>query len=91
VVVLICSLCRSHQKFPLEALLLQQEGSSPSTIGCHVMLMVLPAWSDHVTLAQLMHHVSGIPETENILLNKGFQPQDRVKRAPLRKAITAGP
>lgn len=40
---------------------------------------------------QLMHHVSGIPETEDILLNKGFQPQDRVKRETLRKAITAGP
>ena len=35
-----------------------------------------------------MHHVSGIPETEDILLNKGFQPQDGVKRATLRKAIT---
>jgi len=30
----------------------------------------------------------GIPETEDILLNKGFQPQDRIKRATLRKAIT---
>jgi len=49
------------------------------------MLMVLPAWSDQVTLAHLMHHVSGIPETEDILLNKGFQPQDRVKRETLRK------
>jgi hypothetical protein len=55
------------------------------------MLTVLPAWSDQVTLAQLMHQVSGIPETEDILLNKGFQPQDRVKRETLRKAITAGP
>jgi len=34
------------------------------------MLMVLPAWSDQVTLAQLMHHVSRIPETEDIPLNK---------------------
>jgi CubicO group peptidase (beta-lactamase class C family) len=35
-----------------------------------------------------MHHVSGIPETEDILINKGFRPQDRVKRATLRTAIT---
>jgi CubicO group peptidase (beta-lactamase class C family) len=72
-------------------LLLQQECklSVDDRLSRHVD--GLPAWSDQVTLAQLMHHVSGIPETEDILLNKGFQPQDRVKRATLRKAITAGP
>ncbi|HEX3199322.1 MAG TPA: serine hydrolase domain-containing protein [Propionibacteriaceae bacterium] len=31
------------------------------------------------------------PRDGDILLNKGFQPQDRVKRETLRKAITAGP
>ena len=78
----------SKQFTATAVLLLQQEGklSVDDRLSRHVD--GLPAWSDQVTLAQLMHHVSGIPETEDILLNKGFQPQDRVKRATLRKAIT---
>ena len=78
----------SKQFTATAVLLLQQDGklSVDDRLSRHVD--GLPAWSDQVTLAQLMHHVSGIPETEDILLNKGFQPQDRVKRATLRKAIT---
>jgi CubicO group peptidase (beta-lactamase class C family) len=69
----------SKQFTATAVLLLQQEGklSVDDRLSRHVD--GLPAWSDQVTLAQLMHHVSGIPETEDILLNKGFQPQDRVK------------
>ena len=48
----------------------------------------LPGWADQVTLAHLMHHVSGIPEIEEALIAKGHRPQDRVKRSTLRKAIS---
>ena len=34
-----------------------------------------------------MHHVSGIPETEDVLLGKGLTFQDRVTQRMLRKAI----
>lgn len=68
-------------------LLLQQEGELSVDDRLSRHLAGLPAWADGVTLAHLMHHVSGIPETEETLIDKGYRPQDRVKRATLRKAI----
>jgi CubicO group peptidase (beta-lactamase class C family) len=56
-------------------LLLQQEGKLSVDDRPSRQVDGLPAWSDQITLAQPMHHVSGIPETEEILLNEGFQPK----------------
>jgi CubicO group peptidase (beta-lactamase class C family) len=80
----------SKQFTATAVLLLQQEGKLSVDDRLSRQVDGLPASSDQVTLGQLMH-LSGIPETEDILLNEGFQPQDRVERATLRKAITAGP
>jgi CubicO group peptidase (beta-lactamase class C family) len=80
----------SKQFTATAVLLLQQEGKLSVDDRLSRQVDGLPAWSDQVTLAQLMH-LSGIPKTEDIQLNEGFQPQDRVKRATLRKAIAAGP
>ena len=77
----------SKQFTATAVLLLQQEGKLSVDDRLSRYLAGLPAWADRVTLAHLMHHVSGIPETEEILIDKGYRPQDRVKRATLRKAI----
>jgi hypothetical protein len=65
----------SKQFTATAVLLLQQEGelSFDDRLSRHVDGLL--AWSDQLTLAQLMHHVSGIPETEDILLNKASSPK----------------
>ena len=77
----------SKQFTATAVLLLQQEGKLSVNDPLSHHLDGLPRWADQVTLAQLMHHVSGIPETEDALIAKGYRPQDRVKRTTLRKAI----
>lgn len=68
-------------------LLLQQQGrlSIDDLLSEH--LRGLPAWADRVTLAQLMHMTSGIPEVvplvDKVLLGK----KDWVSRAEVRKII----
>ena len=77
----------SKQFTATAVLLLQQEGKLSVNDRLSHHLDGLPGWADQVTLAQLMHHVSGIPETEDILLDKGFRYQDHVTQKTLRKAI----
>lgn len=40
----------------------------------------LPTWSDDVTLDQLIHHTSGIPEYMPLLGDKGYEPEDTAGR-----------
>ena len=77
----------SKQFTATAVLLLEQDGKLSVNDRLSRHLDGLPGWADQVTLAQLMHHTSGIPETEDILLKQGFKPQDRVTQKTLRKAI----
>jgi CubicO group peptidase (beta-lactamase class C family) len=42
----------------------------------------LPAWSANVTVAQLMHHTSGIPDYVDLLEAQGYQQSDRATLGP---------
>ncbi len=77
----------SKQFTATAVLLLQQEGKLSVNDRLSHHLDGLPGWADQVTLAQLMHHVSGIPVVEDALIAKGSD-QDRVNRTTLRKAIS---
>jgi CubicO group peptidase (beta-lactamase class C family) len=51
----------------------------------------LPAWADSVTVAQLMHHTSGIPDYIGLLKAEGYQRSDRTTQDQALKAVAAVP
>ena len=91
----------SKQFTATAVLLLEQDGKLSVNDRLSRHLDGLPGWADQVTLAQLMHHVSGIPETEDVLLDKGFDApgsrhaedapkghrRDQTPRLPARRAM----
>ena len=48
----------------------------------------LPAWADTVTVSQLMHHTSGIPDYTGLLEAEGYQVSDRTTQAQALQALT---
>lgn len=51
----------------------------------------LPAWADSVTVAQLMHHTSGIPDYIGLLRAEGYQYGDRTTQDQALKALASAP
>jgi CubicO group peptidase (beta-lactamase class C family) len=50
-----------------------------------------PRWADTVTIAQLIHQTSGIPEYEGLLVKRGFQLTDRTTQDQALQAVAAVP
>jgi len=53
-------------------LLLAQRGEVDLDAAVSASLDGLPGWADEVTLRQMMHHESGIPDYIELLLDRGF-------------------
>lgn len=51
----------------------------------------MPPWAANVTLAQLMHHTSGIPDYIGLLVEQGFSYSDRTTEAQALQALAAAP
>jgi CubicO group peptidase (beta-lactamase class C family) len=51
----------------------------------------LPPWSDGVTVAQLIHHNSGIPDYTELLVNAGMAVTDRTTQRDAIEAVAAVP
>ncbi|WP_420891212.1 serine hydrolase domain-containing protein [Mycobacterium riyadhense] len=51
----------------------------------------LPAWSDKVTVAELMHHTSGIPDYVGLLQEEGYQFSDHTTEIEALQALAAAP
>jgi CubicO group peptidase (beta-lactamase class C family) len=51
----------------------------------------LPAWAAQVTIVELMHHTSGIPDYVGLLQEQGYQYSDRTTQADALKALAAAP
>jgi CubicO group peptidase (beta-lactamase class C family) len=49
----------------------------------------LPAWQGRITVSQLIHHTSGIPDYPDLLRRQGTASTDRVTSERARRAITA--
>ena len=47
----------------------------------------LPAWSQRVTIDELLHHTSGIPDYTRLLLDEGFEFEDETTQADALAAI----
>jgi CubicO group peptidase (beta-lactamase class C family) len=79
----------SKQFIAIGVLLLEQAGqlSTPDRLSEYVPGM--PAWADRVTLAQLIHHASGIPEYIGALGPKGWPEATLTKQDALAKISAA--
>ncbi|MFV8315374.1 serine hydrolase domain-containing protein [Mycobacterium sp. 23] len=51
----------------------------------------MPPWAANVTLAQLMHHTSGIPDYVGLLQEQGFSYADRTTEAQALRALAGAP
>lgn len=51
----------------------------------------LPKWAATVTISELIHQTSGIPEYEGLLAKQGFQPSDRTTEEQALQALAAVP
>ncbi|WP_205878483.1 serine hydrolase domain-containing protein [Mycobacterium camsae] len=51
----------------------------------------MPPWATNVTLTQLMHHTSGIPDYIGLLQQQGFSYADRTTEAQALQALVAAP
>lgn len=51
----------------------------------------MPPWAANVTLAQLMHHTSGIPDYTGLLAEQGYRYSDRTTEAQALQALAAVP
>ncbi|MGB9308116.1 MAG: serine hydrolase [Mycobacterium sp.] len=51
----------------------------------------LPAWAAQVTIVELMHHTSGIPDYTGLLQEQGYQYSDRTTQADALAALAAAP
>lgn len=56
--------------------LLVTEGKVDLAAPLSTYVVGLPAWSDRVTVSHMIHHVSGIPDYIDLLLDKGFAFED---------------
>jgi CubicO group peptidase (beta-lactamase class C family) len=68
----------SKQFTALAILLLQDAGKLSIDDKLSKYVKGLPKWADTVTLAQLMHHTSGIPDYVSILIKHNLESGDRV-------------
>jgi CubicO group peptidase (beta-lactamase class C family) len=51
----------------------------------------MPPWAANVTLTQLMHHTSGVPDYTGLLQEQGFSYVDRTTEAQALQALVAAP
>jgi CubicO group peptidase (beta-lactamase class C family) len=72
-------------------LLLANDGKLSLTDPISHQLPELPAWAATVTVADLMHQVSGIPDYVGLLHAAGYQLSDHTTQAQAVKALTAVP
>lgn len=51
----------------------------------------MPPWAANVTLSQLMHHTSGIPDYTGLIQEQGYSYTDRTTQAQALQALAAAP
>ena len=80
------------KQFTAAAVLLLADGGDLSigdTVSEH--LSGLPAWAGQVTIAQLIHHTSGVPDFGALLARRGHAVSQRVTQAQIMRVLAATP
>lgn len=81
----------SKQFTATAALLLAGTGKLSLDDPLSKYLTEFPAWASTVTVTELIHQTSGIPEYEALLNSQGFQAGDRTTQDQALKAVAAVP
>jgi CubicO group peptidase (beta-lactamase class C family) len=81
----------SKQFTATAALLLAADGKLTMDDPLAQYVAELPPWAADVTLNQLMHHTSGIPDYVGLLQEQGFSYADRTTEAQALQALAAAP
>lgn len=81
----------SKQFTATAALLLAAAGKLTMDDRLAPYMSELPPWAANVTLNQLMHHTSGIPDYVGLLQEQGFSYADRTTEAQALQALAATP
>lgn len=79
----------SKQFTATAVLLLVNDGALSLTDSLADWVPGLPAWAELVTIADLMHHTSGIPDYTGALLDQGFDLEGSASQADALVAIAA--
>jgi CubicO group peptidase (beta-lactamase class C family) len=79
----------SKQFVAIGVLLLEQAGQLSTTDSLSQHVPGMPGWADRVTLAQLMHHSSGIPDYFGDLAPKGWEHATLDQQGALAKISAA--
>jgi CubicO group peptidase (beta-lactamase class C family) len=70
-------------------LLLVDEGKIRLEDPMSTYLSGWPNWADDISVDQLIHHTSGLPDVVDLLLERGFQPQDAVTQQDALDALAS--
>jgi len=68
-------------------LLLEQRGELDLDAALSIYLPDVPAWAGRVTIRQMLHHTSGIPDYVALLLDEGFAIEDTTTDADALAAL----
>jgi CubicO group peptidase (beta-lactamase class C family) len=71
----------TNQLTATAVLLLADEGELRLDDPVSAYVDGLPAWADDVTVTNLIHHTSGLPDYVDLLTDQGFEPQDPTTQA----------
>lgn len=81
----------SKQFTATSILLLVQAGKLTLDDPLSRYLTEMPPWAANVSLAQLMHHTSGLPDYSNLLQEQGFGFSDRTTESQALQVLAAAP
>lgn len=80
----------SNQFTAMAVLLLADEGLLRLEDPVSAYLDGMPDWAADVTIDDLIHHTSGVPDVVDRLLDMGFEPQDAVTQEAAFEAVRGG-
>jgi len=80
----------SNQFTAMAVLLLADEGLVRLEDPVSAYLDGMPDWAADVTIDDLIHHTSGVPDVVDRLLSVGFEPQDAVTQEAAFEAVRGG-
>ena len=79
----------ANQLTATAVLLLAEEGDLRLDDPVSAYLDGLPDWADDITVDNLVHHTSGLPDYVDLLLEGGFEPDDTTTQTQAVQAIAA--
>jgi CubicO group peptidase (beta-lactamase class C family) len=77
----------TNQLTATAVLLLADEGELRLDDPVSTYLDGLPGWADDVTVTNLIHHTSGLPDYVDLLTDQGFEPQDPTTQTQALEAL----